>query len=213
KKADVGVAMGITGTDVAKEVADMVVTDDNFVSIVHAIREGRIIFNNIVKSITYLISCNLGEVIAIFVAIALGLPAPLLPVQILWVNLVTDGLPALSLAFDDGHEGIMQRHPSDHKSLLTKKSLSFIIPMGVLIGLLTILSFVVTYTMVGEDSARTIAFTTLVGLQMAMVFVVRNGQHPFSNKFLLISVAISLILHIIIISVPPFSLIFNPGFP
>jgi Ca2+-transporting ATPase len=122
KKADIGVAMGLTGTDVAREAADVVLTDDNFASIVAAVEEGRAIFDNIRKFVFYLLSCNLSEVMTIFLAIVAGLPHPLLPVQILWVNLVTDGLPALALGVEPKDPGLMERPPREPQARLLDRT-------------------------------------------------------------------------------------------
>ena len=212
KQANVGVAMGITGTDVAKEVADMIITDDNFVSIVRAIREGRIIFDNIVKSITYLIACNLGEVLLIFIAIALGYPAPLLPVQILWVNLVTDGLPALSLAFDPGSSSIMKRQSYiNGHYLLSKSNLLPILELGALTAFIPLAFYLIAIMTTTLESARTVAFTSMVLTQMIIIFFIRPDQKMTSNKLLLASVAISLFLQYIVITFEPFVTIFHIG--
>ena len=135
KQADVGIAMGITGTDVAKEAADMIITDDNYSTIIAAIEEGRVIFDNIVKSVLYLVSCNLGEVVTIVAAVGLGLPSPLIPIQILWMNLVTDGLPALALAVDKRAENVMKRPPRmSTQGILNARNLNFIFTGGVVTG-------------------------------------------------------------------------------
>lgn len=212
KQANVGVAMGITGTDVAKEVADMVITDDNFVSIVNAIREGRIIFDNIIKSITYLIACNLGEVLLIFIAIAMGYPAPLLPVQILWINLVTDGLPALSLAFDPGSPEIMKRqsYVNGHY-LLSKKNIYPILEFGLLTAFIPLAFYVIALTFTPIEIARTVAFTSMVIVQMIIIFFMRPDQKITSNKLLLVSVGISLLLQYVLITFEPFVTIFHIG--
>ena len=212
KQANVGVAMGITGTDVAKEVSDMVITDDNFASIVRAIREGRIIFDNIIKSITYLVACNLGEVLLIFTAIALGYPAPLLPVQILWVNLVTDGLPALSLAFDPGSPNIMKRQSSiNGHYLLGKSNIWPILEFGALTAVIPLAFYLISVMTTTLASARTVAFTSMVLIQMIIIFFIRPDQKMTSNKPLLISVALSLFLQYLIITFEPFITIFHIG--
>ena len=142
KAADIGVAMGITGTDVAKGASDMVLTDDNFSTIVSAIKEGRNIYNNIKKSIVFLLSCNLGEILALFIGILLGWPAPLRPIHLLWVNLITDSLPALSLGIDPGDPDIMDENPRDPKeSLFAGGAGISLILNGLLIGVLTLVAF------------------------------------------------------------------------
>ena len=143
KSADVGVAMGITGTDVAKGASDMVLTDDNFSSIVKAIEEGRTIYRNIKKSILFLLSCNLGEIIALFTAIALGWPLILRPIHILWINLVTDMFPALSLGVDPEEPGVMKEKPRDQKETIFKDALPFLFFNGLLIGAITLVAFMI----------------------------------------------------------------------
>ena len=215
KQAETGVAMGITGTDVAKEVADMIITDDQYASIVHAIREGRIIFDNIVKSVTYLISCNFGEVLTIFGAFLISafvsrdIPSPLLPIHILWINLVTDGLPALSLAFDPGSETIMNgRRPNHTNQIITRSTIAFIIPVSIAMACITLSAFFVSLVLFTPAIARAVAFTSLVALQLGIVFFVRDGQRIFSNRILLISVIISFLLQVLIVSAPPLAAIF-----
>jgi Ca2+-transporting ATPase len=201
--------MGITGSDVAKEVADMVITDDNFISITKAVREGRTIYDNIVKSIMYLVSCNFGELFLIVAAIALGYPVPLLPVHILWVNLVTDGLPALSLAFDPGTPTIMNNSSLVQKSILNKKTMPIVIEFGLLVGLIPLFLYILTFFLSGLDEARTSAFTAMVVIQMIVIFFLRPGQSFFSNKLLLAAISISLILQYLITSIPFLKTIFH----
>ena len=143
KEADIGVAMGITGTDVTKEVSDMVVTDDNFASIVAAVEEGRGIYDNIKKFVHYLLSCNAGEILAMFTASLVGLPVPLLPIQILWVNLVTDGLPALALGVDPVDPDIMDKPPRDPaEPVVTRPRAFLMLAQGAFIAVCSLLAFV-----------------------------------------------------------------------
>jgi len=216
KQADVGLSMGIIGTDVAKEASDMVVADDNFASIVSAVEEGRVIYENILKSIRYLLACNSGELIAILGAVAVGLPSPLTPIQILWMNLVTDGLPALALAEDPRTPDTMLRTPRDKSmpifTLLGKK---FILLTGVALSALTLLTFIFFFEEHQLPRARTWAFTILVIGEMLVAFLVRKKERWYSNKLLLLAVSVTIILQILILTVPPLRAIFDvvPIFP
>ncbi len=180
KEADIGVAMGLTGTDVTKEASDMVVTDDNFASIAAAVEEGRGIYDNIRKSVHYLLSCNTSEVLVMLLAALFGLPLPLLPAQILWINLVTDGLPALALAVDPADPDLMQRPPRrPARRFLSKKRIIFLFVQGLFMALITIAAF--AFCLYGMDRdlerARTIAFTVLVMIQLFHAFNCRSDRH------------------------------------
>lgn len=213
KQADVGIAMGMTGTDVAKEAADMIIADDNYSTIIAAIEEGRVIFDNIVKSVLYLVSCNLGEVVVIITAVGMGLPSPLIPIQILWMNLVTDGLPALALAVDKRSENVMRRKPrSSTEGILTARNLNFIFTSGIAIGFITLAFYTLILRIASLETARTVAFTLLIVLQMIMTFVVRGSKKIFENQLLLLCVAASLFLQMLILTVPLLKSIFEVGF-
>ncbi|WP_052465225.1 calcium-transporting P-type ATPase, PMR1-type [Thermotoga profunda] len=177
KKSDIGVAMGITGTDVSKDASDMVLTDDNFASIVAAVEEGRKIFDNIRKVVYYLLSCNISEVATIFISILLRLPLPLIPVQILWMNLVTDGLPALALGVEPAEPDIMRRPPRDPKEgIMSKDVLTSIFIGGILLSILTL--FVYGWALMEHDQIellRTMVFFTLCTGQL---------MHAFNSKSL-----------------------------
>ena len=169
KEADIGVAMGITGTDVTKEVSDMVVTDDNFVSIVSAVEEGRGIYDNILKFVHYLLSCNTGEILVMFLASLAGFPTPLLPIQILWVNLVTDGLPALALGMDPVDPAIMKRPPRDPtEPVVTRMRGTLMILQGLFISVCTLAAYLLVLKVENEgiERARTAAFMSY-GAKMA----------------------------------------------
>jgi len=179
KAADIGVAMGLTGTDVTKDASDMVVTDDNFASIAAAVEEGRAIFDNIRKSVHYLLSCNISEILVMLVATLLGLPLPLLPVQILWINLVTDGLPALALAVDPRDPSLMQRPPRRPEARILERERIFqMFGQGLFMALLAILTF--AYCLYGMDQnlerARTLTFMVLIGSQLAHAFNCRSDR-------------------------------------
>ncbi|MBT3582694.1 calcium-translocating P-type ATPase, SERCA-type [Candidatus Woesearchaeota archaeon] len=207
KNADIGVAMGIVGTDVAKEASAMVLQDDNFATIVKAVEEGRGIYDNIQSFIRYLISSNMGEVLTIFAASLLGFPLPLIAVQILWMNLLTDGIPALALGIDPPTRNIMSRPPRiQEKSTIDKNMWMFIMFVGVVIMMGTVGIFN-KFMSSGVDYARTMAFSTIVMFQMWNVFNSRTKDSIFSkdfwnNKWLLLAVVSSIILQLVVIYTP-----------
>ncbi len=209
KKADIGVAMGITGTDVSKEAADMVLLDDNFATIVAAIEEGRTIFDNIRKFIKYTLSSNTGELFVMLVGPFLGMPLPLLAVQILWINLVTDGLPGLALAVEDSEPGIMKRPPWNPSESLFSRGMGWrILWIGMLMGLI---SLAVGYFYYQEDPNgvwQTMVFTTLVLAQMGNAMAIRSNTESvftiglFSNRLMIIAIAVTFGLQLALIYVP-----------
>ena len=218
KEADIGIAMGRTGTDVTKEASDIVLADDNFASIVAAIEEGRIIYDNIRKFIRYLLGCNVGEVLTMFLATLIGLPLPLLPIQILWMNLVTDGLPAIALSVDPGDLDIMERQPRSPREGIFARGLHLrIAAQGALIGMCTLLVFALELLWGSGtlDSARTMAFTTLVLSQLLFVFQCRSEEHRvwemgiFDNLWLVGAVCFSIAMHLGVIYVPAMQPIFK----
>ncbi len=221
KKADIGVAMGITGTDVSKESADMILTDDNFSSIVHAVEEGRSIYDNIRKFVLYLLSCNTGEVATMFIATLIFVDPRILPfflpVQILWMNLVTDGLPALALGVDPADPNVMERKPRDpNEPPITRDMIAIMIAVGLIMAFGTLLIFHLEFSAgVGVDRARTMAFSTLVLFQMFFVFSARSPYIPLhklgflGNKKLILAVAVSILLQLMIIYVPPLQTAFS----
>ena len=216
KKADIGVGMGLTGTDVTKEASAMVIVDDNFASIVNAIEEGRIVFDNISKSVRYLITCNIGELLAVFTAVTLGLKSPLEPLQILWMNLATDGLPALALGVDPKEPGVMERKPRDpNENIINRKSLAGILEMGVFMAFATVAIFWLYHDVHGIEYARSMAFTTLVFIQIAFAFSVRSQKHAlweigvFSNKTMVLAALVAVALQLAILYTPFFESIFS----
>lgn len=217
KEADIGVAMGISGTDVTKEAASMVLMDDNFATIVSAVEEGRIIYDNIRKFIRYLLSCNLGEVLTMFLASLFYLPNPLTPIQILFVNLATDGLPAIALGIDPADKDIMRQSPREKNEGIFARGLwEKIIVRGCLIGICTLLSFMVgRYYGMDLATCRTIALCTLVMSQLLHVFECRSERHSIfeinvlSNIYLLGASIISITMICGILYIPFLRGIFN----
>jgi len=208
KKADIGVAMGITGTDVSKEAADMVLQDDNFATIVAAIAQGRVIYDNIRKFIKYILASNFGEILVMLLAPLLGMPLPLLPLQILWINLVTDGLPALALSMEPAERNLMRRPPyAPNENIFGRGLGRDIVLMGLLIGLVS-LGVGHWYWRNDDASWQTMIFTTLTVAQMANVLSVRSERDSLfrigvlSNKPLLGAVALTLVLQLAVIYVP-----------
>ena len=207
KKADIGIAMGVRGTDVAKSASDMVLTDDNFASIIGAIEEGRRQFNNIIKFVRYMLSSNLGEVCAIFFNVLFGGPLILLPVQILWMNLVTDGVTAISLGVEHAEKDIMQHPPQNTDSaILTKPSIIMIFILGIYIGLATLWLF--HHYNSNYMLAQSVAFTGIIIIEKFNVLNFRTLHKPlksigfFSNPWLLIAIAFNVALQAGVIYLP-----------
>jgi P-type Ca2+ transporter type 2C len=217
KAADIGVAMGITGTDVAKEASSLVLLDDNFATIKAAIKEGRNIYENIRKFIRYLLASNVGEILVMLFAMILGLPLPLVPIQILWVNLVTDGLPAMALGLDKPEDNVMKRGPRHPKEGVFARGLGWkVVSRGFLIGTMTLIAFIIAYNQHPDELiyAQTIAFATLVMAQLIHVFDCRSevsvlSRNPFGNPYLVWSVISSVLLMLIVIYYPPLQPIFH----
>ncbi len=215
KKADIGVAMGINGTDVSKEAADMVLLDDNFATIVAAVEEGRTIYDNIRKFIKYTMTSNSGEIWVMLLAPFLGMPLPLLPLQILWVNLVTDGFPGLALTVEPAERGVMRRPPyNPRESIFARGMGRHILVVGLVMGLV---SLVMGYAMWGrgDPTWQTMVFTTLTLSQMGQALAVRSGRDSLftigllSNKLMLGAVLLTLSLQLALIYVPPLQEIFR----
>lgn len=216
KAANIGISMGISGTDVTKEASSLVLLDDNFITIKEAIREGRNIYENIRKFIRYLLASNVGEIFVMLAAMILAQPLPLVPVQILWVNLITDGLPAMALGLDPPETNVMKQKPRSPKEGIFSRGLGFkIITRGLLIGLVTLIAFMYVLNEHPEDLnyARTYAFTTLVLAQLIHVFDCRTERgiftrNPFSNLYLLFAVVLSFLLLLVVIYVKPLQAVF-----
>lgn len=226
--ADIGVAMGITGTDVAKGASDMILTDDNYSTIVTAIEQGRNIYSNIKKSVVFLLTCNLGEVVAMLVTLLIGWQVPLLATQLLWINLLTDSLPAIALGMDPGDPDVMKEKPRNPKESFFAQGAGFHAVMGgLIIGALTILAFWYGYYEFGykpydenipqhvTDYARTMAFMVLVASQMFYSLAVRNSTKSifkigiFSNKYLVGAIVLGILAQLIVIGIPAMQKAFN----
>ncbi|TGE16546.1 cation-translocating P-type ATPase [Hymenobacter elongatus] len=215
KNADIGVAMGINGTEVAKEAAAMILLDDNFATIVHAVRHGRRIFDNILKFIRYILAGSAGEIVALFLAPLFGLPVPLLAIHILWINLVTDGLPGLALAYEPSEKHSMQRPPIDPRQTIFANGLGwFIVLVGILVGGLTIGTEAWALRN-GIAHWQTMAFTVLCFSQLGLALAIRSRQESIfsigllSNKPLLGAVALTVGLHLMILYTPFFNDLFS----
>jgi len=217
KRADIGAAMGIAGTDVAKGAAEMVLADDNFATIVGAVREGRIIFENIKKAVYFLLSCNIGEIFSIFFAILLQLPVPLVAIQILWVNLVTDSLPALALGMEPAEPGIMKRQPRrKDQGIFTKGMKRTIFFDGLFIGFITLVAFDIGYKIENNvDMGRTLAFATLSFSQLIHVFNFRSIRDSIFkpgakiNPYLIGASVVSGLVQFVVMAIPSFRNIFK----
>ena len=218
KAADIGVAMGLAGTDVTKEASDMVITDDNFASIAAAVEEGRGVFDNIRKTVHFLLSCNVSEVLVMLFATLLGLPLPLLPIQILWMNLVTDGIPALALAVDPKAPDLMKRPPRQPDGrLLDGRRLFAIGGEGLILGMIALGAF--SYSLYGLhqnlEQARTVVFTVMVVVQLVHAFNCRNERLSLfqigvgTNRPLLGAFLLSIAMQVAVLTVPVVSLVFK----
>ncbi|WHX27109.1 calcium-translocating P-type ATPase, SERCA-type [Virgibacillus halodenitrificans] len=217
KASDIGISMGISGTDVTKEASSLILMDDNFATIKSAIQEGRNIYENIRKFIRYLLASNVGEILVMLFAMLLALPLPLVPVQILWVNLVTDGLPAMALGLDKAESDVMKKVPRNPREGVFARGLGYkIITRGIVIGIVTLLAFIITYQNNPDNLVygQTMAFTTLVMAQLIHVFDCRSehsvfSRNPFENMYLVFAVISSLLLVLIVIYWEPLQPIFH----
>ena len=218
KKADIGVSMGITGTDVAKNTAELILTDDNFASIVAAVEEGRIIYDNIKKFVFFLLSCNIGEILIVFTSILLNLPVPLLPIQLLWLNLVTDSFPALALGVEKGDPDIMERPPRNPNTPLLSKDLMFgVIVQSIAIAASSIAAYILALKAHPNDivTARAITFATLITAELLRAYSSRSQKYTlfkigvFSNKTLVYGTTFSFLLLLVVLYVPFLQPIFD----
>jgi Ca2+-transporting ATPase len=242
KRADIGVAMGITGTDVAKETADMVLTDDNYASIVAAVEQGRIIYSNIRKFVFFLLSSNVAEIMIIFLATLAGLPAPLTAIQLLWLNLITDGAPALALAVEKGDPDIMEQKPRAKSEPIVNRSMMLGLTVQTIaqtaavltafaVGLIwhleagaAVVGNPITYLIehdwrgIDVQTAETMAFVTLSLCELFRAYTVRSERASlfqigvFSNRYMQYAVGLSIVLLLLVCSVPFLQPIFNTHF-
>ena len=215
KKSNIGIAMGLKGTDVAKNAADMILNDDNFVTIVSAVKQGRNIFDNIKKAIHFLIATNIGEIVTIFVGLLLGVKSPLLAIQLLWVNLVTDSLPAIALGLEPSEKDIMNRPPRDaKKSIFADGLMGKIVSEGFMIGMFTILAFFIGNKYYGIEVARTMAFISLGMLELIHSFNVKSEESIFKvgileNKYLIGAFLLGTVLQLGIVFIPTLAELFK----
>ena len=215
KNADIGIAMGKNGTDVAKNAADMVLTDDNFVTIVEAVKQGRNIFDNIKKAVHFLIATNIGEIVTIFLGLILGLKSPLLAIQLLWINLVTDSLPAIALGLEKPETDIMNKKPRDSKKGIFADGLwQRIITEGTMLGILTLVAFSVGNYLYDIEVGRTMAFVSLGLLELVHSFNIKSEETIFKvglfeNKYLLGAFILGALLQIVVVVIPSVAEVFK----
>ena len=215
KNADIGIAMGKNGTDVAKNAADMILTDDNFVTIVEAVKQGRNIYDNIRKAVHFLIATNIGEIVTIFMGLVLGLKSPLLAIQLLWINLVTDSLPAIALGLEPPEKDIMDRKPINSKKGIFADGLwNKIIVEGILIGMLTLVAFGIGNKYYGLEVGRTMAFMAIGLLELIHSFNAKSEKSLFKtgifdNKYLVGSLILGIFVQTVVILIPQIAEIFE----
>ena len=215
KNADIGIAMGKNGTDVAKNAADMILTDDNFVTIVEAVKQGRSIYDNIRKAIHFLIATNIGEIVTIFMGLVLGLKSPLLALQLLWINLVTDSFPAIALGLEPEEKDIMSRQPIDkRKGIFADGLWNKIIVEGIMIGMLTLIAFSIGNKYYGLEVARTMAFLTMGFLELIHSINIKSEKSIFEvgifeNKYLIGSIILGIFIQVIVVLIPAIANIFE----
>ena len=212
KNADIGISMGITGTDVAKDTADMILVDDNFATIVNAVEEGRVIFSNIKKFVSFLLSCNIAEVLIVFLSILFGLPSPLTPIQLLWLNLVTDAFPALALGVEPAEPGIMEEDPRDpNSSIISGRTRTDLIAQSIFITVAVLAAYVVGLKFIFPDSiegAHTMVFATLITSELLRAFSIRSNKFTLkelgfgSNPQLIKATLLSFALLLLVMYVP-----------
>ena len=214
KLANIGVAMGITGTDVAKEAADVVLADDNFATIVSSVREGRRIYDNLMKSIQFMISTNLGEIVLLLVAVLCNLDMPLLPIQLLFINLVGDSLPSLALSVDHAAKDIMSRKPIDpNQGIFNKTFTTKVSVQALIVGGMTLLAYLIG-AKTSIDVARTMTFAVMVFSQFTMIFSIRSGKEWFtyrffSNRWLWLTIVFVIILTLMVMLIPGLQSLFK----
>ena len=215
KNADIGIAMGKGGTDVAKNASDMVLTDDNFVTIVEAVKQGRNIYDNIKKAVHFLLATNIGEIVAIFIGLLLGIKSPLLAIQLLWVNLVTDSLPAIALGLEKAESNIMSRLPRNpRKSLFADGLWGKIATEGVMIGMLTLIAFSIGNNLYSIEVGRTMAFLSLGILELVHSFNIKGEESIFKtglleNKYLVGAFILGTLLQVVVVIISPLAQIFD----
>ena len=214
KLADIGVAMGITGTDVAKEASDVVLTDDNFATIVTSVREGRRIYDNLIKSIQFMISTNLGEIVLLLVAVLANLDMPLLPIQLLFINLIGDSLPALALSVDHADKDIMKRKPIEpNQGIFTKPFTIRVVIQALLLGLTTLIAYMIGLK-TSVDTARTMTFAVMAFSQFTIIFSIRSGKNwfthkMFTNRWLWLTIAFVTLLTLSVMLIPELQALFK----